>query len=421
MSEPVWSSRPSAFAVVPAHQTETQEIGDFIHLSEGLSSSFMIPTPEGRLIINTGMGFEGPVHRRLYDAVDTSPIRFIIYTQGHVDHVGGTDAFLEEGTEIIAHANNQEHQAYDGRLATFRARRSFFAFMEAITKAAQRLPDGPPPKQSKPSPTITFEDTYSFDFGGHHFDLLATPGGETRDSLVIHMPEHRICFAGNLFSCLFGHIPNLCTIRGDRYRDALEFAESAQRVLDLECETLLVGHGPPLHGKDLIRSEIERIRDAMLHVHDETVKGMNENKDVDQLMREIQLPAHLQVGEGYGKVSWDVRAIWENYSGWFHHRSTTELYETSSARIFPDLAELAGGTGALVSRAQSRLDSGDAVGALHLLDIARGADPDNRDALLLSRDAHRHLQDESVNFWESRWLENQIREIETHLTSLDAG
>ena len=46
------------------------------------------------------------------------------------------------------------------------------------------------------------------------------PGAETNDSLVIWLPDHRICFVGNLFGCLIGHIPNLVTVRGDRYRDA---------------------------------------------------------------------------------------------------------------------------------------------------------------------------------------------------------
>ncbi len=116
MSKPIWSSRPSAFAVAPAQQSEARKILDFVYLSEGLSNSFLITTPEGRMVINTGMGFEGPTHKRLYDAVDTSPVRYVVFTQGHVDHVGGTDVFVEPGTEILAHANNQEHQSYDGRL-----------------------------------------------------------------------------------------------------------------------------------------------------------------------------------------------------------------------------------------------------------------------------------------------------------------
>ena len=50
---------------------------------------------EGRIVVNTGMGFEAPVHRANYDAVDLSPIRYVILTQGHYDHVGGTDVLSD--------------------------------------------------------------------------------------------------------------------------------------------------------------------------------------------------------------------------------------------------------------------------------------------------------------------------------------
>ena len=169
--------------------------------------------------------------------------------------------------------------------------------------------------------------------------------------MVVWLPESRICFAGNLFSALFGHFPNLVTIRGDRYREALEFVESLDRVLALEPEILLVGHHQPVVGQALIRDELLRLRGAVQYVHDETVRGMNAGKDVYTLMREITLPPELEVGQGYGKVSWSVRAIWETYAGWFQHRSTTELYGASPDVVSADLVELAGGPDAVAERA----------------------------------------------------------------------
>jgi alkyl sulfatase BDS1-like metallo-beta-lactamase superfamily hydrolase len=87
------------------------------------------------------------------------------------------------------------------------------------------------------------------------------------------------------------------------------------------------------------------------------------------LMAQIQLPPELEVGEGYGKVSWSVRAIWENYAGWFKHESTTELYTSPRSAVNADLIELAGGAQAIVARAQEKLDQQRYVEALHLLDI----------------------------------------------------
>lgn len=418
MTTPLYRSRPSGFDILPASQAEAELIVDGVYLSRGLSNSFLVVTDEGRVVINTGMGFEAPVHKRNYDAVDDSPVRYIVLTQSHVDHVGGVDLLREEGTEVLAQANNAACQADDQRLGQFRPARSGFAFAKVIVEALRFVNahrDSPVSPQAKPEPTLTFEDDYRFELGGQSFECYAVPGGETIDSLVIWMPEKKLCFAGNLFSALFGHIPNLVTIRGDRYREALQFVDSLERVLALEPEWLLVGHHDPVVGRDLIRSELERLRDATLYVHDQTVQGMNQGKDVHTLMREVRLPPELEVGEGYGKVSWDVRAIWENYAGWFHHRSTTELYSVPPEAVHADLIELCGGAAVLSERAAQRLAAGDVVEAIQLAEVVLSVEPLNPDSLRVCLDAHRTLDAESTNFWLSSWLRKQAEDLQARL------
>ena len=417
MPTPLYRSRPGGFEILPASMPEAQRINDFIYTSNGLSNSYLVVTSEGRVVINTGMGFETPVHKRNYDAVDDGPVRYILLTQGHVDHVGGVDQFREDGTEIVAHAGNTGYQDEDEMLRRARGMRSSFAFAGPLAKAAAaaQQDSGPRPTQAKPTPTITFEDRYDFELGGVRFELLAVPGGETTESMVVWLPQQRICFAGNLFSALFGHVPNLVTIRGDRYRDALVFIQSLERVLALEPELLLVGHHEPIEGKRLIRAELERLRDAVQYVHDETVRYMNSNADVWTAMREIQLPRAREIGQGYGKVSWCVRAIWENYLGWFHHQSATELYAAPARDVHSDLVELAGGPDALAKRGRDKLEAGAAVEAIHLAEIALTATPDHRASLELSLAAHEQLESEAENFWLLSFLRNQMKQLSERL------
>jgi glyoxylase-like metal-dependent hydrolase (beta-lactamase superfamily II) len=414
MSTPLYRSRPGGFDIRPAFQSEAKPINGFIYVSEGLSNSYLVVTREGRVIINTGMGFEAPVHKRNYDAVDGGPVRYIILTQGHVDHVGGVDLLREERTEIVAQANDPAQQAEDARIQPFRASRSAFAFRDAIARSLRYVREnvgGLVPPQSRPEPTITFDDRYAFELGEVRFELISVPGGETTDSLVVWLPQHGICFSGNLFSALFGHFPNLVTIRGDRYREALRFIDSLDRVLALEPELLLVGHHAPVAGRDLIRSELLRLRGAVQYVHDETVRGMNEQKDVFTLMREIELPPELEVGQGYGKVAWSVRAIWETYAGWFHHRSATELYAVPASNVHHDLVELAGGADAIATRAREKLAAGAPLEAIHLAEVALAAEPAHRGALAASLAAHERLEAESENFWLTSWIREQIAKL----------
>ncbi|MBT4522504.1 MAG: MBL fold metallo-hydrolase, partial [Halieaceae bacterium] len=295
MRQPIYKSRP----VEPDPATfGGQRINDFIVLSEGFSNCYLLETPEGNIQVNSGMGLEAPVHKANFDDYSRVPTRYLILTQGHVDHVGGVAYFREQnpGLEVIAQAGNSEHQNYDGRLQVFRGGRSAFAFSDKFARALeyyeqQNYTDYP--VQDVPTPDLLFEDRHSLTLGGLNLELIAVPGGETNDSLIIWLPDHKICLTGNLFGCPFGHFPNLVTIRGDRYRDALICAEAVQTVLDLGPEMILYGHHAPVVGKALIEEELNILREAIVYVHDETVKGMNAGLDVHTLMDQIRLPPAL--------------------------------------------------------------------------------------------------------------------------------
>ena len=111
-------------------------------------------------------------------------------------------------------------------------------------------------------------------------------------------------------------------------------------------------------------------------------------------------------------MSWSIQAIWENYAGWFHHESTTELYCVPQRSIHPDLIELAGGPERIVERAKGKLSAGEPVPALHLLDILLSQPNPPDVALDVAIEAHELLEADSVNFWLSAWLRNQIEKLD---------
>jgi alkyl sulfatase BDS1-like metallo-beta-lactamase superfamily hydrolase len=149
----------------------------------------------------------------------------------------------------------------------------------------------------------------------------------------------------------------------------------------------------------------------MAWVHDRVVDGMEAGTDVRTLMREIVLPDRFDLGEGYGRTSWNVRAIWEQYAGWFHHRSTTELYAIPASAVAGDVVATAG-VDALVARARTHLDAGRPVEALHLTDFVLAAEPGSPAARAVAADATRTLLDASGNFWETAWLRRSIDRLE---------
>ena len=127
-------------------------------------------------------------------------------------------------------------------------------------------------------------------------------------------------------------------------------------------------------------------------------------------MEEIELPPQLRVGQGYGKVSWAVRTLWESYVGWFKLQSTTELYPDSSGAALAELVTLVG-TDATLERAEAALARGEPVLAIRLGEAVAAVAPEEPSVKALMAGAHRYLLDHGgdVSFWENGWLLDQIR------------
>lgn len=413
--------RPGFAAMQPASQTEAIALNDFIYMSQGTSNSYMVVTDAGRVIINTGMGFEALTHKKLFDAICAGPTPYILLTQGHVDHVGGVNHFRDDSTQLVAQRNNAACQKDDERIATVRISQAYIWFKKTIDKSVAAIQKNPDLLvQDKPVPDVLFDDQYHFSLGGLDFELISTPGGETVDSSVVWLPQHRILFSGNVFGPLFPHFPNLNTIRGDKYRFVEPYLEAVKQVRALKPELLITGHFEPIAGAQLIEDCLTRMHDAVDYVHTETLKGMNDGRNIYQLMRNIKLPPELNIGQGYGKVSWAVRTLWESYMGWFKAQSTTELYPTQASEIYPELLALAGADAVLAS-GRDKLAAADPEAALHFAEVILAGEPNHTGGLQLAIDAHLALLERSGrdNFWETGWLEYQIAQLSERLPEAD--
>jgi alkyl sulfatase BDS1-like metallo-beta-lactamase superfamily hydrolase len=394
-------------------QKEAQAITDFIFMAKDISNAYLVTTAAGDVMVNTGFMDNAERTKGLLAPHRTGPLRYIILTQAHADHYGGVPTIREPGTQVIGERRFVDTWQYFNQLAPYLGRRSRKLWGTTIKRASN------PPPPPEVVPDIAVDRRHAFDLGGRRFEVISTPGGEALDSLAVWMPDERVAFTGNLFGPVFLSMPNLCTVRGDKPRSVQRYLSSLDAVRRLGAELLITGHGEPIRGAAKIRADLDKMHAAVSYVNDATIAGMNAGKDVHALMREIRLPPLLKIGEFHGKVSWDVRAIWEEYSSWFHYDSTTSLYGTPRSSIDADLVGLAGGAGALADRARKRLNEGRPLEALHLLDVALGADASHTGALSVKKDALEVLLSESggANLSETMWLKSEITAVEAALAA----
>ena len=404
------AERPTMFDHRFAGMKPLFEVAERIHGVEAISNVYLINTGDGDIQINAGMGFEAPTIREQLAPYRKGPLPYMILTQGHVDHVGGVLQLREPETRLVAQENNAECQKDDERIMVARNRQSQIWFPATNTINSELQEKVEFVVQDRPTPDITFEDRMEIDHGGVKLELLSVPGGETIDSAAIHVVGRGIVFTGNQFGPLFPHFPNLNTIRGDKYRYWEAYLSSLRRVRALEPEILVTGHFLPIVGKELIRTCLDRLHDAVSYIHQQTLEGMNAGKDIFQLMREVTLPDQLFVGQAYGKISFCVRTVWEQYMGWFQGLRTSELLSVQPHHVAGELAQMAG-VDAVIARARATLEKGDPERAMALVEAALAAEPANRTALDLSVAVHEALlagPHGAENFWYAGWLRHQI-------------
>ena len=400
-----------------ADQTEPYRIAEGVYQAHGVGNTNLVVTPEGNVVVDAGLPTTASAHRQLLRKASDAPTRVAIATHAHADHAGGIGEWIEDGTQVIAHRSFLETQRYLTELIPYYMPRNKIFYPASVPD----IPDAvaAPLAQwlyPRVEPTLLVDDRYDFELGGVEFEVLHTPGAEGEDSISVWLPQRAILFTGDLFGPLFPMWPNLYTIRGEKLRFAVPYIQSLERVIALEPEVLVPSHFEPIRGRERIRAGLVRMRDAVRYVHDAVVAGMNEGRDVYTLMREIRLPPGLELSEGHGKVSWGVRAIWEGYTGWFHE-DTVDLYAVPAAAVHPELVEMAGGADAVAARARARVEAGEPVEALHLVDMALADDPDNRDALAARLAALELLLERSgdVNHSEVYWLRHRIGKTRAQL------
>jgi glyoxylase-like metal-dependent hydrolase (beta-lactamase superfamily II) len=401
------------------NKVKLEEVVPGVWRATGVANAYIIQTSEGAVVVDTGSGYQAREVMALLEGAIKGPISKIILTHCHTDHAGGAKLWMQKypDAEVIAHEEFPRLQEelelvlpYHGRRAT-----QILPGLVALSSAAR---DADPLFEYGgvfPDILVDDDDPLVLEMGDTEIHVLGMPGGEGADGLGIWLPKQRLLFTGDLTGPHFPMFPNLYSIRGERYREFLDYIRSVDKAIALEPAVIAHGHFDVIRDADYIRRALTRMRDAVQYVHDEVVAGMNADKTLPQLMREIKLPAELELSEGYGKVAFSVRGLWETYNGWFQMESPTELYPVPVGSVYSDLVEAAGGPQKILEIATRKLADGELEKALHLVEVAEAATSQKAGIAPLKRRILVALRERAVretnNFMEVSYLDARIAEL----------
>lgn len=379
----------------------------FVAIGYGLANSIMIEGDDGLIIVDTMETREqAALVLAEFRKISTKPVKAIIYTHNHTDHIFGTDVFAE-GSEPPIYAHRTTHDLVNrvvGELrpaTNTRGMRMFGTFLDAgglvnagigpfLGVGREETTLGYMP------PTITFSDRLEATVAGVRFELIHAPG-ETDDQIYVWLPDQGVLICGDNFYWTF---PNLYTIRGTAFRSLKQWYRSIDIIRAMRPDHLVPCHTRPVHGADRIYEILTDYRDAIQFVHDQSIRGINMGLTPEQLAEFVTLPPHLAdkpyLQPFYGTVAWSVRAVFSGNMGWFDGDSAhlSPLSPEAQARLMTDLA---GGETGLWEHARKALDKQEYQAALQLSGHLLQLSPDNADYKNLRVEALTALGEKAQN------------------------
>ncbi len=367
--------------------TELSEVAEGIALIEAFSHVVTFRTGDGLVVFDTSLeAFAGGVLSSLRKWTD-EPVSNICYTHGHVDHVGGTGAFVCEACEkgarrprVIGHENVsprfRRYELTNGYNFTINARQFAPAKELSLNEkvAGDRRRFGPDPFVE---PDTTFRDRLEIKAGDTRFDLRHAIG-ETDDHLWAWVPQHKAICSGDFVTWVFPNAGNPQKVQ----RYPLEWAQALREMIALEPELLLPAHGLPIGGKARIASVLDNMATALEMLVSQTLDMMNAGARLDDIVHAVKLPSSLMdkpyLRPVYDEPEFVIHNVWRLYGGWYDG-NPAHLKPASDAALAAEIASLAGGALALAARAQDLVEQGDLRLACHLAELAAQAAPDSRE------------------------------------------
>jgi alkyl sulfatase BDS1-like metallo-beta-lactamase superfamily hydrolase len=170
-----------------------------------------------------------------------------------------------------------------------------------------------------------------------------------------------------------GHtLHNLYTLRGAKVRDATKWAsylnDSLRHVEN--SEVVFNQHHWPVWGAANIQDFIVKQRDTYQFIHDQTVRQMNAGWNAAEIAENLRLPPsldeHLSVRGYYGTVRHNVKAVYQNYMGWFDAHPSN-LDPLPALQASEKYVQLMGGVDKVVTAAQEAMAKTDYRWAAELL------------------------------------------------------
>jgi len=260
-----WVTAEDGFHFVPPRLVE---LAPRVYVAQGydFADFAFVLTDDGIVAIDAGTT-ETHARAALDDLsrITDQPIRHVILTHAHWDHIGGLDAIREPGARVIAQASFADKLRFVNE--TGMPFRYFFG--------AERR------RRYEVIPDRLIGEPETLTIGGVEFALYPVRGGETEDGLLIHVPASGVVFTGDVIMPYLGapFLPE---------GSAEGLLETMRLIQGLQPRLLI--HGHPGLTENFAIEAFPGLEAALRDLHGHILRGIREGKTLVEILHQNHLP-----------------------------------------------------------------------------------------------------------------------------------
>ncbi len=226
----------------------------------GYQSMFIV-TPQG-VIATDPNSYRRPAKPYIdaIKAVTDKPIKYVIYSHHHYDHIAGGQPFKDLGATFIAHRRAKE------RLLELKKQKALW------------------PDVVIPDEVVDGKKTITL--GGTSLELIYVGRNHSDNSLVMRLPKEKLVFVVDfapIEAVQFRNIPDNAS--------PLEYIDSLKKLAALDWDRMIPGHPSP-GGRYGTKKDVQDDIAYMEDLSAEVKKAANEGKCWDVAMKEVKLPKY---------------------------------------------------------------------------------------------------------------------------------
>jgi len=238
-------------------EIKAEKVADGVYVLTGAGGNIGLSVgKDGALVIDDQFA---PLADKIQAAIRTIapvPVRFVVNTHLHGDHVGGNESMAKAGAVLVAHENVRKRLSVEQFNATFNRKT--------------------PPSPEAALPVVTFTDGVTFHWNGDEIRVTHVPPAHTDGDAYVRFVKADVVHMGDLF--FNGGYPFIDTSSGGRIDGVIA---AADQVLEASGEKtrIIPGHGPLA-----TRADLQAYRDTLQTLRDRIAKLKAEGKSRDEVI-----------------------------------------------------------------------------------------------------------------------------------------